>query len=110
MTLQNLIIEQYQEVHGQVTLKQMSEDTGINMTRMFRLLNGSIMRVDEYQLFQNSIKRKLGFDYSVQELADECTKKLSVEAVKEIHIFLKRKMELWQLIQDNRILANQNIA
>lgn len=54
-TLQKTIINQYQEAFPRDTLQEISRKTGIQITRVFRILNGSDMKVKEYEAFQNAI-------------------------------------------------------
>ena len=42
------------------TLKKIAADTGIQITRVFRLFNGSTMKLSEYQIFQHRVKEKNG--------------------------------------------------
>ena len=54
--LQGLILKKYTEVHNNPTLKFISEDTGIQITRVFRIINGHEMKISEYERFESSIK------------------------------------------------------
>jgi len=49
-------------VRGMYTMAQISERTGINKTRVFRITSayGSIMRIDEYFKFFQLFKRGVG--------------------------------------------------
>jgi hypothetical protein len=48
----------------------------------------------------------MGLTNAIEEIAFDCSLKLSPEAIKEIEIFLKRKIEIWKLKQ---VMANTNI-
>jgi hypothetical protein len=56
MTLQQSILKQFKERYPKLTLKRGSELTGINSSRLFRLLNGSEMKLGEYEILQNLLK------------------------------------------------------
>ena len=99
MDLQMTIMNQYMLLNLKPTLKEISEDTGIQLTRVFRLLNGSTMKLSEYQVFNKKVKEKMGLTDSLEEIALECSLKLSPDAIKDLEIFLRRKIETWKLTQ-----------
>lgn len=101
MELQKTILGQYVLLNEDPTLKEISSDTGIQITRVFRLLNGSTMKLSEYQVFQRKVKEKMGLTDTLEAMAFDCSLKLSPEAIKDIEIFLKRKMDIWKLKQTN---------
>lgn len=106
MDLQTTILNQYMLLNFKPTLKQISEDTGIQLTRVFRLFNGSTMKLSEYQIFSKKVKEKMGLTDGLEEVAFECSLKLSPEAIKDLEVFLRRKIETWKLAQiqkENRI-------
>lgn len=99
MDAQATILNQYMLLYGKPTLKKISEDTGIQLTRVFRLFNGSKMKLSEYQVFSKKVREKMGLTESLEAIAFECSQKLSPDAIKELEIYLKRKIETWKLIQ-----------
>lgn len=99
MDLQKTILSQYMLLNGKPTLKKISEDTGIQLTRVFRLFNGSTMKLSEYQVFSKRVKEKMGLTDGLEAIAFECSLKLSPEAIKDLEVFLKRKIEIWKLTQ-----------
>ena len=99
MDLQMTIMNQYMLLNLKPTLKEISEDTGIQLTRVFRFLNGSTMKLSEYQVFNKKVKEKMGLTDSLEEIALECSLKLSPDAIKDLEIFLRRKIETWKLTQ-----------
>lgn len=99
MDLQKTILNQYVLLNGKPTLKKISEDTGIQITRVFRLFNGSTMKLSEYQIFNKKVKEKMGLTDGIEAIAFECSLRLSPEAIKDLEQFLKRKLETWKLIQ-----------
>ena len=92
--MQQSIIHQYLQLRGRPTLKVMVEDTGIQMTRIFRLLNGSIMKVDEYQSFQEKIHELQGHRGDLPLLALKCSSVLSVRALKILQGNMEHYLEL----------------
>jgi hypothetical protein len=107
MELQKIILGQYVLLNGDPTLKFISDDTGIQITRVFRLFNGSLMKLSEYQVFQQKVKVKMGLTNTLENIAFDCSLKLSPAAIKEIEIFLIRKMDLWKLKQ-TALATNKN--
>lgn len=99
MELQKRILNQYMVLNGKPTLKKISEDTGIQLTRVFRLMNGSTMKLSEFQIFDQKVKEKMGLTKSLEALALDCSLCLSPEAILELEKFLKRKIETWKLTQ-----------
>lgn len=99
MDLQMTILNQYMLLNNKPTLKKISTDTGIQLTRIFRLFNGSTMKLSEYQIFNRKVKEKMGLTDGLEAVAFECSLKLSPDAIKDLEVFLKRKIETWKLAQ-----------
>ncbi len=99
MELQKTILNQYMLLNNKPTLKKISADTGIQLTRVFRLFNGSTMKLSEFEIFNKKVKEKMGLTEGLEALAFECSLKLSPVAIKDLEVFLKRKIEVWKLAQ-----------
>lgn len=97
MELQKTILNQYMLLNQGPTLRKIAADTNIQITRVFRLFNGSTMKLSEYQIFQQKVKEKMGLTDTLEEVAFDCSLKLSPEAIKDIEIFIKRKIEVWKI-------------
>jgi len=80
-TLQTSIIQNYRAIYPDHTLKEISNLTGIQLTRVFRILNGSEMKLSEYSAF---IKITSKPKKRISALFDECLQKLSEIKLKEI--------------------------
>lgn len=102
MELQKIVLGQYMLLNQNPTLKNISTDTGIQITRVFRLFNGATMKLSEYQVFQQRVREKMGLSDSLEAIALDCSLKLSPEAIKEIETLLKRKIELWKIKQASK--------
>lgn len=109
MELQKQILEQYLHLNPKFTLKKISDDTGIQMTRCFRILNGSKMKLEEYEIFDSKIKEKLGFKKTLEELARECQLKLSKSSLIEIEKLMKNKMKTLEIIS-RKNMGNANYS
>ena len=99
MSDQKTILKQYMELNCNPTLKVISEDTGIQITRVFRLLNGSKMRLEEFKIFEEAVMKKMGMDNSLVTLAKESISKFSLMGITEMEMLFNRKLKLWRLKQ-----------
>ena len=100
MSLQHEVLERYLEVYRKPTLKFISENTGIQITRVFRLLNGSEMKLHEYQAFLNSLNEKnnrYAKEDEIFKTVREILFLLPEETIEECHQYLKRKIQLRHL-------------
>lgn len=109
MELQKTIIRQYVLLNQNPTLKDVAKDTGIQINRVFRLFNGSAMKLSEYQVFQRKIKEKMGINSTTEDVLANCLANLNAEAIQEIEIYLKRKMSIWKIKNGpTNLLENKN--
>ena len=49
MELQNKFLKSFLRRHPHIKLREIAEKTGINISRVFRILNGSAMKLEEFQ-------------------------------------------------------------
>ena len=107
MSDQKTILKQYMELNCNPTLKVISEETGIQITRVFRLLNGSKMRLEEFKVFEDAVMKKMGMDNSLVTLAQESISKFSFKGMTEMETQFNRKLKLWGLkqVDDNGIVG-----
>ncbi len=96
--MQKSVLKQYLDLYNNPTLRVMSKDTGIQLTRIFRLLNGSRMKVAEYEIFKKRVNDKIGDGASLEKLALDCSTKLSVSGIREIETLMERKLRLQNLL------------
>lgn len=98
---QKRILQQYMELSGQPTLRVVSKDTGIQLTRVFRLINGSQMRLDEYLVFRKKVQEKIKMECAFQALAQECEDELSLQTLFNLSRELRRALKQSRLKQEN---------
>jgi hypothetical protein len=110
MNSQLLIIKQYLLTYQNPTIKQISIQTGIQQTRVFRLLNGSEMKISEYEIFLNLIKKKIGSNNHLNSLLEACCLKLNSKSIQEIENLMLRKLAIWDLKQNNKSTHSQNLT
>lgn len=97
MNLQREILDRYMAKHKKPTLKFISQQTGIQMTRVFRILNGATMSVPEYEVFYKLVYKNNEHIEDFKELACLCQRSLTKEAVSEIADLMKKKLWLVEL-------------
>ena len=93
-TLQKNILDEYVKVFKNPTIREMSEDTGIQMTRVFRLFNGSKMRLNEYVIFKSAIEKERGISSSLSHLLEKSLYTLPREQLKKLEKELERALYL----------------
>lgn len=74
--LQLQIINQYKSKFPKHTLKDISKATSIQNTRVFRIMNGSEMKISEYEVFQKCINKTKNVS-KLEKLIKECKSTLS---------------------------------
>jgi hypothetical protein len=92
--VQDEILWQFKSNYGHLTLREMSCLTGIQLTRLFRIFNGSKMRLEEYALLRKTLPEK---ESELLSLASRCLNSLSAAGICELEQLLQRKLDLWEL-------------
>ncbi|MFA5583405.1 MAG: hypothetical protein WDA09_04245 [Bacteriovoracaceae bacterium] len=99
-TLEKEVIRRYRQVFPHDTLKAISEKTGIQITRVFRIMNGKPMKVKELEVFENILKTQCGGNKSSTEI-DRLTKVavsiLSIKDLEQIINLIERKIKNHEL-------------
>jgi predicted transcriptional regulator len=99
MTLQRQILREYKEIFPHQTLKQISEETGIQITRVFRIFNGQEMKLKEYEAIYNKVQNhKQAKDKELISLVEEGLILLSSESLNDIKMSLMRKLSMKKLV------------
>ena len=83
------------------TLKDLSEHTGIQISRMHRILNGYEMKLSEYEKINDLINQNLKdreFKQRFKVVAKECLNKLDLPALNEINEIMERFIKVSNLI------------
>lgn len=98
MNLQNAILTQFKQAHPEWTLRDIAAATGIQVTRVFRVFNGSEMKLSEYEKFEQVINSRPGTGSSEAreffELSQECLGSLGPEKLKEMAKQLHRQLKI----------------
>ncbi len=115
MSLQKRTLNEFRLAYPQKSLRETSELTGIQLTRIFRLLNGSPMKVDEYEKFKTAIARSFRASSPVRSLEMLFTKAIETLPERELE---KIRSQIHHLVHMNTLIngdmngntSEQNIA
>lgn len=114
MSLQSNILKEYRSLFPSDTLREISEKSGIQLTRIFRLLNGSPMKLAEYEVFHEIIEKVQTQDESFPaiKILREKGHQLSVVEMKKIYEFIQRKIQFNELVTKEQMnfSSNQELA
>lgn len=97
MKTQLNVIKQFMMIFKKPTLNKISTMTGIQLTRVFRIINGSEMKLSEYEIFQEKIDDEVGIDRTLRDLLNNCEHKLSRRGILEIQDLLEEQLQIWYL-------------
>lgn len=101
MCLQNRILKEYRSIFPRFTLRETSAQTGIQLTRIFRLFNGSAMRLDEYERFHQVVygdSAASGLNGSFRRVTESIARNMSPIDLRKIVEMLEQKLHWHQLI------------
>ena len=103
MDRQKQIISQFKKTYPNSTLKRTSELTGIQITRIHRLLQGAPMKLSEWENFNQAIdlKREPAIDLKLKYAFKQCLHNLTLEGKRELLIKLQRLNQLTELVGEN---------
>ena len=104
MSLQKRTINTYRQLFPNETLREISLKTGIQITRVFRLMNGKTMKVSELEAFDLLINQKLAsnpLSERLNSLMEEVKMSFGPEEFKKITTFIERKLHNGKLCQNS---------
>lgn len=96
---QDKLLARFKEVFGDPTYKEMSEISGINLTRIFRLNNGFEMKMGEYLKIKKCVDEKIATSSNIKFLFESCLEKLSVKVLKDLEVICARKLEMSEMLK-----------
>ena len=97
MSLQKKVTDFYLKLNNYPTLRFISQDTGVQLTRAFRILNGAPMKVSEYEIFKNKILERMGNEGLGRFFLEETWMDLSSKEIKEINYLMQKKIRIKKL-------------
>lgn len=95
-TLQSSILNEYSKTFPTHTLKEISLNTNIQITRVFRIFNGSEMKLSEYESFQNALNQRNTHE-SFIKLATQFFKNSSSEKVNHLESVMRSAVKVASL-------------
>lgn len=92
MSIQKIVLKQFHEKYPHAKLREISDHTGIQITRVFRILNGAEMKVSELESFQNLTTNNQ--QHSLLDLARNCALNLSANKNKFIQGVMEQSLKI----------------
>lgn len=93
MSMQKIALKQFHECYPHAKLKEISEQTGIQITRVFRILNGAEMKVSELERFQEATNTNKA-NQSFIDISRRCALNLSEGRRKFIQGIMEQSLKL----------------
>ena len=84
-TLEKEIIRRYRQIFPKDTLKNISQKTGIQITRVFRIMNGKPMRVRELESFERVINQECSDHKKKTELDHMTNMAISCLSIRDLN-------------------------
>lgn len=98
MCWQQAILKRYRETYPKESMRSTAKKLGVHYSRLSRIINGSEMKVSEYESFNKLIAHKsITNDYSIR-LFNEAMSKLPKKRIKEITILIERSLINYQIV------------
>lgn len=101
MTLQQQILAEFKQHFPRRTFREIEDLTGIQLTRVFRLMNGAPMRLDEYETLKHVIETRSPFFKSTDrgdKLLARVRAELSHEEIEKIFGQMEKRLHWNQLL------------
>ena len=98
-------VQRYRKMFPNDTLKTISQKTGIQLTRVFRIMNGKPMKVSELEIFENILGSHLGQNKRLMEfenIVKIASLELSIKDIETIISYIERKLENTKLIKQSQ--------
>lgn len=93
MSVQVLILKLFKEAYPNAKLKDISDKTGIQITRVFRLMNGAEMKVSELESFQSLLQDPKSNSKFI-EISKSCALNLSPKRRNYIQAIMEQALKL----------------
>jgi len=95
MSLETKILQRYRLHYPKDSFREISNRTGIQITRVFRLFSGKSMKIKEFEAFDNAIQIKISENPSYNQLLnliEESTALLTHTEFERIQDYIERKL------------------
>lgn len=101
MNLQQQILAEFKQHFPRRTFREVEDLTGIQLTRVFRLMNGAPMRLDEYETLRHVIETRSPFFKSTDrgdKLLARVRAELSREEIEKLFAQMEKRLYWNQLL------------
>ena len=92
--LQTKLITTYKEKFPKDTYKEISKKTNIQQTRVFRIFNGSEMKLSEYEAIEDITKDAKPSLFDLRKVMRLCEKTFSFDEISELLEEINYKLEI----------------
>ena len=103
--MQKKILRTYIQELGKSTIRELARDSKIQQTRIFRLMNGSEMKISEYLIIKSRIAELMSKNSDLMINAENCENTLSYHGLSQLSVQMKRKAKLAQIINSKKKVA-----
>jgi hypothetical protein len=115
MSLQSRVLKEYRQHYPLHTLREISALTGIQLTRVFRLMNGAAMKLEEFEQFSEAIGEKAQIHFqggAFQRSAQTAQNVLNEDELRKLSTVIERHIQWHKLIHgaSSKISADQYSA
>ncbi len=90
MDIQHQTISRYKVIFPKDKLRDMAKRTGINLTRIYRIMNGKLMKVSELEKFNSAINEKMNLNGEKIQILKSVEKAINIHSPEEL-----RKIITW---------------
>jgi len=91
---QEELIRSFMETFDNPSYREMAQIASIQTTRMFRLINGAPMKLEEYLKIKDCLYKRQDGHGVFDELALECALKLDTHSLEKIIQIMRRRLSL----------------
>ncbi len=101
MAIRNNLIELYFSLAHYPTLRGAAQETGIQVSRIFRIMKQGNLKVEEWKTFSKLACQKLGLEEDLLSLAETCLVQLKKEDLEDILHYMQRALRYGKILQEN---------
>lgn len=107
-TLEKEILRRYRKSFPNDTLKMIAAKTGIQVTRVFRIMNGKPMKVTELEIFQCLLNQPGKFT-ELELLTKTAALELTIGDIESIINYIERKLENAKILKSLTYQHNEDL-
>jgi len=104
--MRNNLIERYFSLSHYPTLRGAAQETGIQVSRIFRIMKRGNLKVEEWKIFARLACQKLGLEDDLLSLAEDCLAQLQKEDLEDLIHYMQRALRYRKIFQDNELRKN----